>query len=146
MITICQRPNSNQSLSKSHTDLTNLLEKTAFNWSLLNKRMNTKQSIPAEKAANEWLAENGLCAKLLLKLELEIQQAQLVAHNLLKHHTTLLNEQQLLTLKKFLKSSYHYNTRIRLNSKQAYKILNIGTAINRKVFKQLKQLQALTKN
>lgn len=61
--------------------------------------MNTKQSIPAEKAANEWLAENGLCAKLLLKLELEIQQAQLVAHNLLKHHTTLLNEQQLLTLK-----------------------------------------------
>lgn len=32
------------------------------------------RSIPAEKAANEWLAENGLCAKLLLKLELEIQQ------------------------------------------------------------------------
>lgn len=108
--------------------------------------MSTKQSISAEKAANRWLAENGLCAKLLLKLELEIQQAQLVAHSLIKHHSALLNEQQLLTLKKFLKSSYHYNTRIRLSSKQAYKILNIGTAINRKIFKQNRRLQTSTRN
>ena len=108
--------------------------------------MNNKYIIPAEKPVNEWLAENGICVRLLLKLDLEIQKAQRVAHNLLKHHADLLDARQLSTLQQFLMAADHYNTRIRLGKRQAYKILNIGTAINRKIFKQHRQLQARKRN
>lgn len=96
----------------------------------------------AEKPANEWLAENGLCAKQLLNTELMIQQAQIVAHNLIKHHQNFLTETQISLLKNYLKQASHYNTRIRLRKQHAYKILNTGTAINRKIFKQLKQINS----
>jgi len=104
--------------------------------------MRYQHTCPAEKPANEWLAENGLCSSLLLKTELLIQQAQIVAHNLIKHHTKLLTEDQITLLKKYLKASSHYNTRIRIQNKHAYKVMNIGTAINRKLFKLNRQSQA----
>ena len=103
--------------------------------------MKHKYTCPAEKPANEWLAENGLCAELLLKLELVIQQAQIVAHNLLKNHSQLLTDTQTQIIKKYLKASSHYNTRVRIQKRQAYKILNIGKSINRKLFKQNRQLK-----
>jgi len=102
--------------------------------------MKHKYTCPAEKPANEWLAENGLCAKQLLRTELEIQQAQICAYNLIKHHADLLTSEQASLIKQFLKAASHYNTRIRLQQKHAYRIMNISTAINRKLFKQHRQL------
>jgi hypothetical protein len=102
--------------------------------------MKHKYTCPAEKPANEWLAENGLCAKQLLKTELVIQQAQIAAHNMSKHHADLLTSQQASLIQNFIKAASHYNTRIRLQKKHGFKILNISTAINRKLFKQHRQL------
>jgi len=102
--------------------------------------MKDNYTCSAEKPANEWLAENGLCAKHLLKTELAIQQAQIAAHNLSKHHANLLTSEQVSLIKQFLKATSNYNTRIRLQKKHAFKILNISTAINRKLFKQHRQL------
>lgn len=103
--------------------------------------MINKYTCAAEKPANEWLAENGLCAKQLLRTELEIQQAQICAYNLIKHHADHLTFSQVTYLNKFLKAASYYNTRIRLQKHHAHKVMNIGSKINRKVFKQNRQLK-----
>ena len=95
-----------------------------------------------DKPANEWLLENGLCAKQLIKIELVLLQAQKIAHNLLKHNATLLEQDQAVTLNTFLRAMIHGNTRRRLNTRHAHKIMNIGTEVNRKLFKQHKHIKA----
>ena len=141
MITICQRPHSNPLLSKSHTNQQNHCEKILIVWFEINICMINKYTCSAEKPANEWLAENGLCAKQLLRTELEIQQAQICAYNLIKHHADHLTVSQVTYLNKYLKAASYYNTRIRLQKHHAYKVMNIGSKINRKVFKQNRQLK-----
>lgn len=103
--------------------------------------MNNKYTCPAEKPANEWLAENGLCAKQLLKTELLIQQAQIVAHNLITHNQQLLTAQQITQLKQYIKAANYYNSRIRIQRSQAHKVMNIGSSVNRKIFKQHRKLK-----
>jgi hypothetical protein len=104
--------------------------------------MKNKYTCPADKTANEWLAENGICAAQLLKAELAQQQAQKIAHNLLKHNANLLDHKQISVLNTYLRLMSFPNTRRKLTSRHAYKIMNIGTAINRKLFKKNRKLQA----
>ena len=104
--------------------------------------MENNYTCRADKPANEWLLENGLCAKQLIKIELALLQAKKIAHNLLKHNAMLLEQNQAATLNTFLRAMSHGNTRRRLNTRHAHKIMNIGTAVNRKLFKQHKQLKA----
>jgi hypothetical protein len=104
--------------------------------------MKNKYTCPAEKTANEWLAENGICAAQLLKAELELLQAQKIAHNLLKHNAAYLEPKEIAVLNKFLQAMSFANSRKKLSTRHAYKIMNIGTAINRKLFKQHRKLQA----
>ncbi len=96
---------------------------------------------PANKPANEWLADNGLCAKQLLNTELAIQQAQRIAHNLIKHHPQLLTTQQITQLNQYIKAASYYNSRMRIRPQTTYKIMNIGSSINRKLFKQNRKLK-----
>ena len=104
--------------------------------------MNNRYTCPADKTANEWLVENGICAAQLLKAELVQQQAQKNAHNLLKHNANLLDQKQISVLNTYLRLMRFPNTRRKLTSRHAYKIMNIGTAINRKLFKKNRKLQA----
>ena len=141
LITIFQRPHSNQSLSKSHTNQQKNTEISTFIWSLLNTFMMNKYTCPANKPANEWLAENGLCAKQLLNTELAVQQAQRIAYNLITHHHQLLNSQQITQLNQYIKAASYYNSRIRIQRQTTHKIMNIGSSINRKLFKQNRKLK-----
>lgn len=92
--------------------------------------------------ANKWLKQNGLAVKGLEKMDLCLQQAQMVATNLLNHHAKWLNidEYRLLTT---------YTKTVRIKSKQnkayratAYKVLNVGKRINRQLFRQHKTTNA----
>jgi hypothetical protein len=96
---------------------------------------------PANKPANEWLAENGLCAKQLLNTELAVQQAQRIAYNLITHHHQLLTTQQITQLNQYIKAASYYNSRIRIQRQTTHKIMKIGSCINRKLFKQNRKLK-----
>lgn len=95
-----------------------------------------------EKVANEWLKQNGIAIKHMDKMDLCLQQAQMVATNLLKHHANWLNsdEHNLLTT---------YTKIVQIKSKQnmacrtmAYKVLNLGKRLNRKLFRQNNTIDA----
>jgi hypothetical protein len=103
--------------------------------------MMNKYTCPADKPANEWLADNGLCAKQLLNTELAVQQAQRIAYNLITHHHQLLSSQQITQLNQYIKAASYYNSRIRIQRQTTYKIMNIGSCINRKLFKQNRKLK-----
>lgn len=106
--------------------------------------MNNKYTCAKEKPANEWLADNGLCAKQLLKTELAVQQAQRIAHNLITHHHQLLSTQQIAQLNQYIKAASYYNSRMRIRPQTTHKVMNIGSCINRKLFKQLRKLNIQT--
>ena len=144
MITICQQPYCNQSLSKSHTNQQIRTQINTFVWFVLNTCMINKYTCAEEKPANEWLAENGLCAKQLLKTELAVQQAQRIAHNLITHHHQLLTPQQIAQLNQYIKAASYYNSRMRIQQHTTYKVMNIGSRINRKLFTQLRRLNIQT--
>ncbi len=141
LITICQRPHSNQSLSKSHKNQQICTQINAFVWFVLNTCMINKYTCAEDKPANEWLAENGLCAKQLLNTELAVQQAQRIAYNLITHHHQLLTTQQITQLNQYIKAASYYNSRIRIQRQTTHKIMNIGSSINRKLFKQNRKLK-----
>ncbi len=85
---------------------------------------------------NYWLKQNGLKPELLTAVDVELLQAQKIAHNLLKHHARLLGMNQAATLNNFLNAMTFGNKRRRITKQQCYKVMNIGTEVNRKVFKQ----------
>ena len=89
-----------------------------------------------EKIANDWLKQNGIAIKHMDTMDLCLQQAQMVATNLLEHHAQWLNsdERNLLT-------TYTKTVQIRARQNKAcramaYKVLNLGKLTNRKLFKQ----------
>ena len=95
-----------------------------------------------EQAANDWLKQNGIAIKHIDKMDLCLQQAQMVATNLLKHHAEWLNsdERNLLT-------TYTKNVQIRARHNKAcramaYKVMNLGKKLNRQLFRQNKTTDA----
>ncbi len=89
---------------------------------------------------NYWLKQNGINPELITALDIELLQAQKIAHNLLKHHAKLLGQNQAATLNNFLRAMTFTNQRKKITKRQCYKVMNIGTEVNRKVFKQHKEL------
>ncbi len=85
---------------------------------------------------NYWLKQNGLKPELLTALDTELLQAQKIAHNLLKHHAKLLEQNQAATLNNFLRAMTFGSQRKKITKRQCYTVMNIGTEVNRKVFKQ----------
>lgn len=81
-----------------------------------------------EQVANDWLKQNGIAVKQLLKYDLLLQQAQMVATNLITHHALWLNSDEHILLTTYTKS--HNQTKA-----QAYKVLNLGKRFNRKLFR-----------
>ena len=92
-----------------------------------------------------WLRDNGITAQQFCDLAIGLLQAQRVASNLLKHHAGQLEQNQAQTLNNYLQAMTDNNKRNKLTQTQALKILNIGTAVNRKLFRQLRQSKQQTK-
>ena len=90
--------------------------------------------------ADTWIKQQGLNTSTFGTTNLQLLQAQQTAHTLLKAHRHLLNQKQIQTLKKFNQKINNKRTNIKLNPKSSYQVLNIGTKINRQLFKTYKQL------
>ena len=94
----------------------------------------------AETALRSWLTENGLSAEGLENTDLHLLQAQRIAHNTLKHHAALLEQNQAAVLNNFLRAMGS-SGRKKLKPAHAQKVMNIGAAVNRRLFKQYRQLK-----
>jgi len=81
-----------------------------------------------EQVANDWLKQNGIAVKHLLKCDLLLQQAQIIATNLITHHALWLNSDEHKLLTTYTQSQNQTKT-------QAYKVLNLGKQFNRKLFR-----------
>jgi len=92
-----------------------------------------------------WLRDNGISVQQFCDLAIGLLQAQRVASNLLKHHAGQLEQNQTQTLNNYLQAMTDNNKRNKLTQTQALKILNIGTEVNRKLFRQLRQSKQQSK-
>lgn len=95
----------------------------------------------AEQQAAEWLKQNGINAKHFAAIDVHLLKAQMIASNLLKHHTKLLQHNEVHSLQNFLKAMSSKAKRAKLTKGAAYKVMNIGTAVNRKLFKAVKAIE-----
>jgi len=94
----------------------------------------------AETALRSWLTENGLSSQELENTDLHLLQAQRIAHNTLKYHAALLEQNQAAVLNNFLRAMGS-SGRKKLKPAHAKKVMNIGAAVNRRLFKQHRQLK-----
>lgn len=98
--------------------------------------LNNYESI---KLTNNWLRDNGIDPEILSDLNLQILQAQMIATNILRHHGRLLERNEAESLNNFLKASRNGKLRQKLTLTACYKVMNIGSAVNRKIFKKHRQ-------
>ncbi len=98
------------------------------------------KNLHAEMALRSWLKENGLSAEHFEDTDLHLLQAQRIAHNTLKHHAALLEQNQAAALNNFLRAMGSAKRKT-LKLAHAQKVMNIGAAVNRKLFQQHRQLR-----
>lgn len=91
---------------------------------------------------NNWLKNRGLTEAHLLSSQTLLLQAQTVAHELLLHHSALINRNKHEWLSDFAKRSKRSRQRQRIKDKECYAVLNYAKTINRAVFKQNRQMTA----
>ena len=84
---------------------------------------------------NIWLQRQGISTSSLTSTHPQLLKAQQAAHQLLTHHSDLLNNEQRLTLEQFRHKMNNKRTRQKLKPEAAYPILNINTKISRHLFK-----------
>jgi len=97
------------------------------------------KNLHTEMALRSWLTENGLSAEHFEDTDLHLLQAQRIAYNTLKHHAALLEQNQAAVLNNFLRAMGSAKRKT-LKLAHAQKVMNIGAAVNRKLFKQHRQL------
>lgn len=95
----------------------------------------------SEKQTKLWLKDNGLSADYFADVALHLAQAQKVAANILKHHAHLLERNEAHSLNNFLRAVRSSKLRHRITATHAYKVMNIGNAVNRKLFKAHKKVK-----
>ena len=94
-----------------------------------------------QKATRVWLNECGFSEQALIAVDTDILKAQKTAKHLLQLHSQLLNSFQLYYLNYFIKSFKNKTKRKAITQSSCYQVMNIGTSINRKLFKLHKQLE-----
>lgn len=93
----------------------------------------------ADKQTAEWLKQNGMDENSFTVIELPFLQAQQVAFALVKYHAALLNKEQSDLLTNYLKDINSKTKRKTVTKTNVYKVLNLGTRINRQLFKVYKR-------
>ena len=115
--------------------------------SQLNKFMNKhelKQQIIRRTALDDhktrgWLKSEGLDADTFTETALPLIQAQRIAHNCLKHYGRFLGANEAAVLNTFLKALTNQAQQKRITQAQVHKVMNIGSQVNRKAFRQHRQ-------
>ena len=95
-----------------------------------------------EKIANDWLKQNGIAIKHMDRMDLCLQQAQMVATNLLEQHSEWLNSDERDLLSTYTKTVQIRARQNRACRAMAYKVLNLGKRKNRQLFRQYKATNA----
>ena len=90
-----------------------------------------------EQLIKKWATDIGSNAKRVFADNIDLVQATRIATNLLKHDAKLLEQNQVQVLQAFLQAAQGKD-RNKITQGQCFKIMNIGTQINRKLFKKLK--------
>jgi len=106
--------------------------------SCINNCMNNYKAL---KQTSKWLKENGLNEKYFAEVELHLVRAQKTATNILKSNSRMLGQHEAETLNSFLKAMDNKAKRAKLTATSAYKVMNIATSVNRKMFKAVKKLK-----
>lgn len=88
----------------------------------------------------KWQKQNGFNDKTFVTLPLILVQAQMIATNILKAGSGYLDQNQAATLNKYLKAFCNKGQRDKLKEADAYKVMNIGKQVNRKMFKAHKAI------
>ncbi len=90
---------------------------------------------------DKWLKSNGLNPNTFCDTPLNLVQAQKTAHNLLKHHSKLLTVDESKLLKTFLFQLRQKCLIKKVLIANLYRVMNLGTKINRQLFKQHQALK-----
>ena len=94
-----------------------------------------------EQLVNQWLKSHGLRPQNFALIALEQARATLVATELLQQRVGLISAQQTQVLKCFALQTKTKVGSIQITQNQCFKVLNIGKQVNRKLFKQNRQLK-----
>ena len=90
--------------------------------------------------ADQWVAAQGLNSQSFQETDIRLLRAQQQAHTLLSQHSDLLTQSQREALEEFREKMANRKTRNRLKPSAANVALNIGSKINRQLFKQHRHL------
>lgn len=90
---------------------------------------------------DSWIKTSGLNCGTFDKLPVEVVRAQKTAHTLLRQQRALLSETEIGILKEYIEAMEHGAKRQKITQGQCFEVLNIGKAINRKLFKAHKALK-----
>lgn len=88
----------------------------------------------------KWQKQNGLNDTTFAALPLILVQTQVIATNILKACAGYLDQNQAATLNNFLLALRCSSKRRRLKEADAYKVMNIGKQVHRKMFKAHKAI------
>ena len=100
-----------------------------------------KLHIKEEQIANNWLNDNGITQTLFNKVQVFQLQAYKTATNILKHNVELLKNGEYEQLTNYCKAILNSRQRNSITKRNTYEILNIGTRINRQLFKQYRKIK-----
>ncbi len=107
----------------------------------LEQQIATRTKRDTELTDN-WLKNRGMNEKDLLNSQTLLLRAQKTAHELLQHHSTLIERQKHEWLSDFAKRCNSNRQRQRITDKECYAVLTYAKSINRQVFKQNRQIAA----
>ena len=100
-----------------------------------------KQHLKDEQLANDWLKENGITNRLFNEAQVFQLQAYKTATNILKHNVELLKTNEYEQLTSYCKRMLNSRQRNSITKRNTYQILNIGTRINRQLFRQYRKIK-----
>ena len=85
----------------------------------------------------KWQSQNGIDDKDFVSLPLIFVQAKVIATNILKAGGGYLEQNQAASLNNFLRTLRNPNKRRKLIEADAYRVMNIGKNVHRKMFKEI---------
>ena len=92
------------------------------------------------RITDKWIKSTGLHTATFNNIDSKLLQAQQTAHTLLTQHLNLLTTEQIKTIRNFKRKIGNTQLCSKLKPEVAYKVLNIGTKINRQLFQANNQL------
>ena len=99
-----------------------------------------KQEQQDTQQADTWIKQQGLNTSTFGTTNLQLLQAQQTAHTLLTQHLNLLTNEKIKIIRNFNRKVRNTQLCTKLKPEAAYQVLNIGTKINRQLFRAYKQL------